>query len=112
MYTVKSVGVLSVAKIAAFTYASMALIFAPFVLIAAALGAFAGGREAAAFGMVGAVLLAIVLPVVYGLMGFVFGALSAFIYNLIAGWVGGIQLQLQAPQVFAAAAAPAPYPSA
>jgi hypothetical protein len=40
--------------------------------------------------------MAVILPVFYGVMGFVFGALGAFLYNLMAKWMGGIQLELQA----------------
>jgi len=35
-------------------------------------------------------------PVIYGAMGFVIGALSAFLYNVFAKWVGGIEVQVQA----------------
>ena len=40
----------------------------------------------------GAAMLAlgIIAPVIYGAMGFVFGALGAWIYNLISNWLGGI----------------------
>jgi len=34
-------------------------------------------------------------PVIYGAMGFVMGALSAFLYNVFAKWVGGIEVQVQ-----------------
>ena len=31
-------------------------------------------------------------PVFYGIIGFVMGALFAVVYNLVAGWVGGLEL--------------------
>lgn len=31
----------------------------------------------------------------YGVMGFVFGAIGALIYNLVAKWVGGFELELE-----------------
>jgi hypothetical protein len=34
-------------------------------------------------------------PVFYGVLGFIFGTLGAFLYNLIAKWMGGIEVQLQ-----------------
>ena len=33
--------------------------------------------------------------VFYGVLGFIFGALGAFLYNLIARWLGGIEMQVQ-----------------
>ena len=38
--------------------------------------------------------LAIMMPLLYAGMGFVIGALSAVIYNLVAGWIGGIEIEL------------------
>jgi len=35
------------------------------------------------------------MPVLYGVMGFIVGAVGALIYNLIAGWIGGIELRLE-----------------
>jgi hypothetical protein len=37
----------------------------------------------------------IVLPVFYGVMGLVMGALMAALYNLFAGMVGGVDLDVQ-----------------
>ena len=34
------------------------------------------------------------VPVIYGVGGFVGGIISAAIYNLISGWVGGVKLEL------------------
>jgi hypothetical protein len=90
----KSVGVLSVAKLMGVMYAAMGLIFGAFMSLFSLVGAIAaqqqhqGGEIAAlAFG-VGSI---VVLPIFYGIMGFVGGLISAFIYNLVAGVVGGIE---------------------
>ena len=106
MQTIKSVGVFSVAKILGAVYACIALIFVPFFLLAGlmgAMGAMAGAgnhnNPLAALGVIGVVLLSLFIPIFYGLFGFIFGALGALIYNLMAKWVGGIQLELQAPVV-------------
>jgi hypothetical protein len=34
-------------------------------------------------------------PFIYGAMGFITGAIGALIYNLIARWIGGIEIELQ-----------------
>jgi len=36
-----------------------------------------------------------ILPFLYGIMGFVMTAISCLIYNLIAGWTGGIELEFE-----------------
>jgi hypothetical protein len=34
----------------------------------------------------------IIFPILYGIIGFIGGIIVAFIYNLVAGWTGGIEL--------------------
>ena len=40
-------------------------------------------------------MLVIILPIAYGIMGFVVGAVGAFIYNLVAKMIGGIEVELE-----------------
>ena len=96
MYKLKSVGVLSVAKIMGAMYTLLGLIFMPFILIFSMIGTLAGGSKNA-FGAIGGIAVGILLPFVYGLMGFVVGAMSSLLYNLIAKWLGGIEIEMQAP---------------
>jgi len=96
MHTIKSVGVLSVAKIMGAIYGVMGIIAMPFVLLIGMLSSLAGDRNSQ-LGAVGTVAMAIVLPVFYGLLGFIMGALMAFLYNLMARWMGGIQIQVEHP---------------
>jgi hypothetical protein len=109
MQVIKSVGVMSVAKIFGFLYGCMGLIFVPIFLIAGLVGAFAGPKEFP-FGGVLAVIMAVVLPVVYGGMGFVMGAIGALLYNLVAGWVGGFEVRLELAPAPQFSAAPVAYP--
>jgi hypothetical protein len=95
MQTIKSIGVLSVAKISGAVYAVLGLLFAPMFLLIGTISSMAG-QHPNPFGAIGGVAMAVVLPVFYGVIGFVFGALGAFLYNLMAKWMGGIQLELQA----------------
>jgi|ERR1700722_1698197 len=105
MHVVKSVGVLSVAKIMGLIYACMGLIFAPVVLMVGMFGSLVGQDKNPFAGMVGATL-ALLIPVVYGAMGFIIGAIGALLYNLFAKLVGGFELELEArPQGVVA-----PYP--
>lgn len=102
MRVIRSVGLLSVAKIMALIYAALGLIFVPFFILMFAIGAAAGGKNAP-FGGVVAIVLAVLMPVLYGAMGFIMGAISGALYNLFAKWVGGIEVNV-------APASPAPYP--
>lgn len=91
----KRVGVLSTAVFLAVAMAAMGLLGAMFfglmILSQLALGvnAQAGGAE-----MFGSAVFLVILPVMYGVMGFIGGAINAILYNLIAGITGGIALEL------------------
>ncbi len=37
----------------------------------------------------------IVLPILYGIIYFIAGIILAFVYNLLASWVGGINLEFK-----------------
>ncbi len=94
MHIIKSVGVISVAKIMGMIYGCMGLIFAPLFLLMGLLGSALGQHNAPFAGIFG-VVLAILMPVLYGLMGFLMGAFGAFLYNLFAKWVGGFELEIE-----------------
>ena len=95
----KSVGVLSAAKIVGVMYAVMGLIMG---LVFAAVFSMipmanpGGGTDVPAwiapmFG-VGSIVF---MPIVYGLMGFIGGAIGAVIYNMLAAVIGGLVLNLE-----------------
>jgi hypothetical protein len=93
MHIVKSVGVMSVAKIMGMIYACMGLLLVPFFLLASVLGSMAGQEKTPLAGIFG-IGFAVVAPVLYGVIGFIAGAIGAFLYNLFAKWVGGFELEL------------------
>jgi len=35
------------------------------------------------------------MPVIYGAMGFIFGVIGAAIYNLVARWIGSIEVDVE-----------------
>jgi hypothetical protein len=105
MHIVKSVGVLSVAKIMGMIYGCMGLIFAPLFLLIGLMGSALGQHNSPVAGIFG-VGFAVLMPVFYGVIGFIAGLLGALLYNLFARWVGGFELELETRPAFT----PAPYP--
>jgi uncharacterized protein involved in cysteine biosynthesis len=94
----KRIGVLSVAKIVGAVYAVFGVLGGLFFMALSFLGAgiAAANEDVPPFiGMLFGVGAIIILPVLYACMGFVFGALSAALYNLFSGMVGGIEVELQ-----------------
>jgi hypothetical protein len=61
-----------------------------------------GGRAFGALFGVGAVIM---FPILYGAFAFVASLISAALYNLLASWVGGIEVELQ-PRTPVAASVP------
>ncbi len=87
MAILKKIGVFSAAKIQAIMMAVIGLIFG-------ILGMFITGlRSAGMFGGFG-FLGILLLPIVYAIIGFISGAFGAWIYNLVSGWIGGVELEL------------------
>jgi hypothetical protein len=105
MHIIKSVGVLSVAKIMGMIYGCMGLIFAPMFLLIGLMGSALGQRNSPLAGIFG-VGFAVLMPVFYGVLGFIAGLIGALLYNLFARWVGGFELEMEMrPQTLTA-----PYP--
>ena len=95
----KRIAPLQAGKILGVFYGLLSLLFVPFVLFFMAVGSLASRHQANSspfplmFGM--GIGFMIFLPVVYAIMGFIFGALSAWIYNLLAKWLGGFELEFE-----------------
>jgi len=81
----------------------MGLIFLPFFALAGIATAFAQHAQQAqhvagpppVFFALMTFGFGIFMPIFYGAMGFVFGIIMAAIYNLIAGWIGGIEVEVE-----------------
>ena len=103
--TIRRVGVLSIAKIEGFLmfivgliigviYGLTVIIFGAVIMSALAQrgeGQVLGGVSTIVVG----ILIMIVVSIFYGVMGFIGGAIGALIYNIAAGIVGGIELELE-----------------
>lgn len=82
---ITSIGILQTGKMCAALYAAFSLMFIPFMLLAS----LGGGR------FFGGVTVFLGMIVVYPIMGFVVGILSAAVYNFVAGIIGGIEITLE-----------------
>lgn len=95
--TITKIAPLQLGKIAGAVYALMSLIFIPVVVIIAVIAVFFDRSEGApspAITIVFALGAMVVAPIFYGAMGFISGVVVAWGYNLIAKWIGGIQIEL------------------
>ena len=97
--TIKRVGVLSLAKIFAIVFLVLGLIIGViyglfFMLLGGALFSQAGGN-AAAMGVVGGLAAMVMIPLFYGGLGFVMGAIYAAVFNAASGFLGGLELQVE-----------------
>jgi hypothetical protein len=48
-----------------------------------------------AVGVAGGVGAIIIMPILYGMIGGIAFAIGALIYNLVAGWVGGLEVDIR-----------------
>jgi hypothetical protein len=77
-------------KVVGTLYGLMGLIFLLFILVASVLSSKGPG-------VVLGVVLALIMPIAYGVGGFIFTAIACALYNWVAGMVGGIEVQLDPP---------------
>jgi hypothetical protein len=97
---IRRIGVLSCAKIVGAIYAALGLIVGAVFALMAVLGptlaaeAFDSMMGGAALGFLFGIGGLIIMPVLYGVMGFIGGAISALVYNVVAGSIGGLELVL------------------
>jgi len=93
---IRRVGPLSVAKIAGTLYAAIGLfVGAIFSLISVAGGFASNTSEGAGIAAVMGVGAIVFFPLLYGGMGFIATLIMAWLYNVIAGAVGGVELDVQ-----------------
>jgi hypothetical protein len=99
---IKRIAPLQAGKMLGVLYACMGLIFLPFFALAGVAGAFAQHAQQVQNtpGPPAALMTAmmfgfgIFMPIIYGVMGFVFGIIMAAVYNLVARWIGGIEVEV------------------
>jgi hypothetical protein len=97
---IKSVGVVSIAKIAGVLYAAIGLLIGGvFALLGVAgLGGSWAADSPDAMPFMGALFrvgAVVVLPIFYGVMGFVFALIGAAIFNAASRITGGVRVEVQ-----------------
>src|SRR4051794_31870455 len=100
---IKRIAPLQAGKMLGVLYGCLGLIFLPFFGLAGLAGVFAQhaqqargkgwGPAAIAAGVM--VFLGLMMPVIYAAMGFILGVVTAAIYNLVANWIGGIEVEVE-----------------
>jgi hypothetical protein len=99
---VRRIGVMSLAKLTGAIYGVLGLVFGVIfgvVMVVAALvqGAMGSGDQAIADmtgALVGGIVFAVLVPIMYLVIGFVGGLLTAWLYNTFAARFGGVELEL------------------
>jgi ABC-type Co2+ transport system permease subunit len=84
--TIKRISPVQLGKLLAAVYALFSVIFVPFLLIAVLTAPEGRGLS---------LVFCIVMPIIYIVLGFIGGIIGAFIYNIAAGWVGGIEIEIE-----------------
>ena len=94
---VRRVGPLSFAKVMGALYVLMGLLFGALISFISVVGGALVPHDERS-GMAGALFGAaaiVVLPIFYGVLGFLASLVGAALYNVIASVVGGIEIDLQ-----------------
>lgn len=92
VFRVRHLGVAQLAKTMGVLDLLLGLVFAVCFFV---IGSMApGGEMAKAFPM-GGIGVVILIPLMYAFFGYIIGALIAWLYNIVAGWTGGVEFDLQ-----------------
>jgi hypothetical protein len=92
---IRRLGVGQMAKVMGALYFLIGIVIAALVGLFGSMFPDAGDSSVALFG--GMFLLA--MPIVYGVFGVVSGALIAWLYNVVAGFTGGLEMELEGAEL-------------
>jgi len=96
MVRIRRFSVMKTATVVALMYTVIVAVFAiPLFLLVAIAGVSTNGGPTNAVGSgVGLLFVALVAALVYGLIGWIATAILCVLYNFVAGFVGGIELEV------------------
>jgi len=90
MFTIRRFSVVKTATVVALMYVLIVgIFFIPFAILAVAIG-----RGDGAGAGIGILVFALIAALLYGVVGWILTAIACAVYNLAAGWVGGIEVQV------------------
>ena len=91
---IRRISPLQLGKMLALLYGIIGLLAIPIFLFLASVSAQLPAEQRGSFLMMGTGA-AIFAPILYAVMGFIIGVIGALIYNLVARWVGGIEVEVE-----------------
>lgn len=94
MAALKRIGPASAFKVGLVSYAILGLIAGVFCSLVVLTGASFAPHAHLPFARTVGLFAVILCPIVYGIIGGVAAVISALLYNLVAGWVGGVEVEL------------------
>jgi hypothetical protein len=101
---IRRVGVWSIARLYGAMMAVAGLLGGTLIALMAAMGGLAGlmgssdtkaGLAAGGLGAIFGVGAIVIMPICYGVFGLILGSIGAALYNLFAGFFGGIEVDVQ-----------------
>jgi hypothetical protein len=93
---IKRIGPMSCARITGTLYAAMGLVIGAIFSLVALAGGFApDNSDAAGLATMVGVGAIVIFPILYGCIGFVATIIGVWLYNVMAGLVGGIEMDVQ-----------------
>lgn len=91
--TLKRMDVMSFGVMMGVLYAIVGLLLGALFSLMALVGIAANGDAMA--GLIGGIGAIVIMPIMYGVMGFIGGIIGALLYNLCASLVGGVKFDLE-----------------
>jgi hypothetical protein len=91
---IKRIAPLQLGKMMGICYGIMGLLFCPIFLIMSLVATHLPNQQHVGI-MAFGTGFALLMPVFYAVMGFVLGVVSAFVYNVIAKWIGGVEVEVE-----------------
>ncbi|MGB1251222.1 MAG: hypothetical protein ACPG8W_11445 [Candidatus Promineifilaceae bacterium] len=96
MTKVKSVGVVSFAKVAAVIYGLIGVLYGGLFFLTSLIGAsFAEELGMGGFGILGGLAALVLIPLLFAFIGFIGGLIGGFLYNIALKFAGGLEIELE-----------------
>jgi hypothetical protein len=91
---ITNIGIFSLGKIFGAVYGIMGLIFGA-ILTITSIGMGSMMEDSGMAGLALGIGAIVALPIFYGIMGLVVGILTALVYNIVAGFIGGLEIEVE-----------------